>query len=123
MMQNVTNLTTQERFFKNKRILIPIILSFCICLLTVVYLALKIKPQTNPIFLHYNIYFGVDLIGSWYRVFIMPALGFIILCINIWISYIMYKRVVIVGYFVQWLTVSFELIILISALLIVRQNI
>ena len=34
------------------------------------------------VILHYNVYFGVDMLGSWKLVFIMPAVGLVLYLIN-----------------------------------------
>ncbi|MBU0597856.1 hypothetical protein KKF61_02565 [Patescibacteria group bacterium] len=84
---------------------------------------MKVKPQEDPIFLHYNIYFGVDLIGNWYLIFLMPAIGLACFFINLVFSYIIYKRSKIISYVILGITGYIELIIAIASLLIIRQNI
>lgn len=34
-----------------------------------------IRPSETPIVLHYNVYFGVDLLGIWWQVYVLPFLG------------------------------------------------
>lgn len=51
-----------------------------------------IRPVDFPIILHYNVYFGVDLIGSWWQVFFLPAAGTIILAINSLLAYFFYRQ-------------------------------
>ncbi len=38
-------------------------------------LAYFIHPSETPIVLHYNVYFGVDLLGIWWQVYALPFLG------------------------------------------------
>jgi hypothetical protein len=56
--------------------------------------------------LHYNIYFGIDLIDSPQRLLAIPFLGILILFFNLSLSYIFYiiKKEFIIPYFL--LTVS-----------------
>lgn len=89
---------------------------------TWVYLALLIGPQEQPVFLHYNIYFGVDLIGAWYRIFYMPAIGTVILILNLLGARYMYRQEKAIGMTVLGITVFFELVLLLASLLIVGQN-
>jgi len=42
----------------------------------------KIPYTQNTIFLHYNVFFGVDLTGSWGKIFVAPASGLGIWVIN-----------------------------------------
>lgn len=34
-----------------------------------------IRPSETSIVLHYNVYFGVDLLGLWWQAYALPALG------------------------------------------------
>ena len=46
----------------------------------------------NLVILHYNVNFGVNLIGSVRRVYIIPLLGLIIILINFILSVCIYKQ-------------------------------
>ncbi len=46
------------------------------------YLYLGVEHTFESIPLHYNIYFGIDLFGPWYRLLIMPLFGVCILLVN-----------------------------------------
>jgi len=51
-----------------------------------------IEPTDRPIILHYNVYFGVDAIGDWRNVFLMPALAAAILLANAVLSRFFYYK-------------------------------
>lgn len=34
-----------------------------------------IRPSETPLVLHYNVYFGVDLLGVWWQLYALPLLG------------------------------------------------
>ena len=55
-------------------------------------LRLVVQATDQPIILHYNIYFGVDSIGGWKNVFIMPAIGFLIFLVNLTLSRFFYYK-------------------------------
>ena len=38
-----------------------------------------IRPSGTPIVLHYNVYFGVDLLGVWWQAYALPFLGILFL--------------------------------------------
>jgi len=65
--------------------------------------------------LHYNVYFGIDLIDSPQRLLSIPFLGILILIFNLCLSYIIYvfKKEFIVPYFLlsASLFINLELII------------
>ncbi|PJA93722.1 MAG: hypothetical protein CO132_01630 [Candidatus Kerfeldbacteria bacterium CG_4_9_14_3_um_filter_45_8] len=42
----------------------------------------KLPPQEGTVFLHYNVYYGVDLTGAWVEVLMIPGSGLIILLFN-----------------------------------------
>lgn len=58
------------------------------------WLALKIfvKPVDFPIILHYNVYFGVDMLGNWKAVFILPGIGLLLLGLNTLLALSFYRK-------------------------------
>lgn len=48
------------------------------------------RPVDFPIILHYNVYFGVDVIGAWWQVYSLPAIGLVILLVNTTLGYSFY---------------------------------
>lgn len=55
-------------------------------------LKIFIQPVDLPIILHYNVYFGVDMLGDWKNLFLLPAIGLILFLINFFLSLYFYKR-------------------------------
>ncbi len=55
-------------------------------------LAFFIRPVDFPIILHYNIYFGVDIIGGWWQAYFLPFTGAVILLINSFLARFFYGR-------------------------------
>jgi hypothetical protein len=53
-------------------------------------IAFFIRPVDFPIILHYNVYFGVDLIGPWWQVYFLPLTGLLILTVNAIVGYKFY---------------------------------
>lgn len=51
-----------------------------------------IRPVDFPIILHYNVYFGVDILGSWWEVFFLPGVGTFFLIVNFVLGYFSYLR-------------------------------
>jgi hypothetical protein len=52
-----------------------------------------VEPTDRPVILHYNVYFGVDAIGDWRNIYIMPALALAILLVNLVLSrFFFYKE-------------------------------
>jgi hypothetical protein len=55
-------------------------------------LAYFIRPVDFPITLHYNVYFGVDIIGNWQEAYFLPLIGTLIFIVNIWLAYFFYRQ-------------------------------
>ena len=72
--------------------------------------------------LHYNIYFGIDRFGPWYYIFILPALGFFLLLINVVFESIFVKREHVLSVFFAITTIVVETMLFGSMLFIVLMN-
>lgn len=57
-----------------------------------VWLSIYTPQDLDQLFLHYNILFGVDLIGPAWRVYMVPLSGLIILLANTIIGWFLYKQ-------------------------------
>lgn len=42
----------------------------------------KIPPTSDTVFLHYNIYFGIDKTGPWWELLLIPGSGLIFFLLN-----------------------------------------
>lgn len=69
-------------FFKDWRISAPFVVSGLLLLAGWYEVLRYIHPTTEQIFLHYNIVFGVDLIGAWWKLYLLPAGGLLIFLVN-----------------------------------------
>lgn len=78
--------------FKDKIISVCFFTSLALNFFIWIYCFLNIRAGEELIYLHYNLYFGVDFIGAWYKVFIIPIFGLIILLINYPISIQIYLK-------------------------------
>lgn len=57
-----------------------------------VLMAVFIRPVDFKIILHYNVYFGVDLIGDWWQPYILPSMGTLFLAVNLMVAHRFYGR-------------------------------
>lgn len=55
-------------------------------------IAYFIRPVDFPIILHYNVYFGVDVIGAWWQVYFLPLIGLLILSVNTILAFLFYQQ-------------------------------
>lgn len=79
-------------YLRNSSNIILIGLSLLANIFVWLWLLWQIKPQAEPIFLHYNILFGVDYIDMWWKVFYLPALGLLILLANAFLGWWLFNR-------------------------------
>jgi hypothetical protein len=82
----------KQEFFMNRIVLGTVIASLAINLANWIMLAIFIKPVDYSIILHYNVYFGVDMTGSWKSVFFLPGIGLLLFIINFLLAFYFYKR-------------------------------
>lgn len=82
-----------------------------------------IRPQQSPIFLHYNVLFGVDLTGFWYEVFFLPLAGLMIIIVNTILAWILYKKDRFAGYVLLWTAVFCQFLIAVVSGLLVFLNV
>ncbi len=109
-------------FFKDKNILINLLISFGLFAFYLIFLYLKIQPQVDPIALRYDIYVGVNLIGPWYYVFYIPLIGLLIILINFSLAYIFYLKTKIIAHFLVLAATLSQILLAISAILIYLLN-
>lgn len=85
-------------------------------------LALGIEPQEDPIFLHYTTSFGVDFIGAWYLVYLIPLASMIILGVNGLLARVLVRRDPYLGYLMITGALVVALLLLIQAVLLLYVN-
>lgn len=51
-----------------------------------------IRPREAPIVLHYNVYFGVDLLGAWWQAYLLPIGGILILLAHLILARFFYRE-------------------------------
>lgn len=87
------------------------------------WLALRIRPDLGQIFLHYNILFGVDLLGTWYQVFFIPAIGLLILIVNAVVGWLLFHRDKFAGHLLNFTSVMVQLFVLVASGLLIFLNV
>lgn len=86
------------------------------------WLIWHIQPQQDPIFLHYNILFGVGQLGPWWKLYLIPVLGLIIGFVNGTIGWVTFHKDKHISYFLNATTVLCHLFLGISTYLLVFLN-
>ena len=81
------------------------------------------STESGQIYLHYNIYFGIDNIGDWSQAFIIPILGLFIIIFNNFLAYIFYIKEKLVSYFLIFTQTLLQIILLAAAIFLILLNI
>ena len=112
----------KKDFFKNRFVLINLFLALFLNIL-LWYLLFKGTPQERDLVpLHYSIYFGIDLIGPWYKIFILPILGAVFFLINSILGFLFYHLEKILSYFLVTASVLIQVFLIINGLLLLFIN-
>lgn len=86
-------------------------------------LAFFIRPVDFPIILHYNVYFGVDLIGDWWQVYFLPLVGLVTLTVNAALGFLFYcQKERVIAHILLLAAVFVQIIITIGLVGIIRIN-
>lgn len=81
-----------QEYFKSHIVIWLLILSLAANLADWAILKIWVKPVDFPIILHYNVYFGVDLVGGYRQVYVLPLIGFVLFLINSTLSLYFYGQ-------------------------------
>ncbi len=115
-----TNLIFKDKFF---RIVFSLSILLNLILWIVLYLIFWPFRETKDILpLHYNIYFGIDFVGDWYKIFVVPAAGIFFVIINFLVADIVYLRDKVVSYFLVGAGLFIQIILGLAALTIISIN-
>jgi len=87
------------------------------------WIIFQIKPQEELIFLHYNILFGVDYVGEWWRVYYLPLTGLFIFITNFFISWLSFHKDKFISIIFQAINLVCQIFLLIAVALLMFLNV
>lgn len=109
-------------YWHDKYISSALVVSIFINLINWVYLALNRTGGDYPIILHYNLFFGVDFLGNYNMVFLIPLVGIIIFLANSLLGHIFYKAEKLAAYILTINIFLVQCFLLLASYLIVEVN-
>lgn len=90
-IKNIKSFFAQE-FFLNSIVHWVLIASLILNASSFGAIAFFIRPVDFPIILHYNVHFGVDVIGTWWQAYFLPSIALVIFSVNVILSRFFYKN-------------------------------
>ncbi len=115
-------LVSFRSYWKNKIIMSIFALS---CLANVslwIFLFKNQKSSELPVILHYNLFFGVDYLGGYNEIYLIPIVGVIVIIINTILGYLLYERERLASYFLTFNIFIVQSFLLLAGYLIVEIN-
>lgn len=119
-MQNLSQAKRDVKlFWQDKFNIITLATSALVNLFIWLILFFKIAPQDTPIILHYNIYFGIDVLDQWYKIYLIPTLGLILIVFNLAINLIIYKQEKLATYFLSAASLFVQVLLVFATVCII----
>ncbi|MBI5221361.1 MAG: hypothetical protein HY979_00965 [Candidatus Magasanikbacteria bacterium] len=110
-------------YWQDKWVWIPATVTLFFEVLMLVYGAIYVRATTDSVFLHYNVVFGVDLIGEWWKVFYIPLSALGIFLLNFGLSWWLYGQDKILGRFLTFGAAFLSVCLSLAFYLVVGLNI
>ena len=109
-------------FWTDPVIFFSLVLAILADLALWIFIWFVVQHTDRPIILHYNVYFGVDSIGNWRNVFLMPAISTLILVANIVLSRFFYFKERLAAYLFAGMALLVQLLMAIGVGSIILIN-
>lgn len=108
--------------FRDQIVKYSLFLALLLNIAQVLVLIFGIKPQAEPIFLHYTTYLGVDFIGAWYLVYLIPIVSLMFVAINLGIVYVFLHKDKLLWHILTVSSALLNALLLVDAILLVIIN-
>lgn len=110
-------------YIKHWPTLLCVGISLLLNIATWIWLLIEIGPQIEPVFLHYNIMFGVDYVGEWWQVLYLPISGFAIIAVNAATGWLLFGRDKFLAQILNSIGLFCQLFLFIAAALLIFLNV
>ena len=111
-----------SHFLKNKIIFNLITLSFILNLFLWIMFLQNKKEGDYPVILHYNLIFGVDYLDQYQKIYLISAMGLIILLLNLALGYYLYLKEKLASYLLVFSAFIVQIFLLFAGYLIIAIN-
>lgn len=110
-------------YSKNLAILVPSVLTLATNFLAWFWLLWQIPRGDQQLFLHYNILFGVDKVGTYGGVFLITTVGLVIFIINYLLGWLLFNKDKYSSIILNYTSLICQIFVFVVALLIVFMNV
>lgn len=110
-------------YYKRLPILIPSVLALAVNFLSWFWLLWQIPRDDQQLFLHYNVLFGVDKVGSYGGVFFIVIVGLVIFILNYLLGWLLFRRDSYSSLILNYMSLICQIFVFVGSLLIVFMNV
>ena len=110
-------------YWQDKWVWIPAVVVLVLEVLMMVYAAIYVRATNDLVFLHYNVVFGVDLIGEWWKVLYIPLSVMVMFLVNFGLSWWIYGADKTLGRFLAFIVAFLSIFLGLAFYLSVGLNI
>jgi hypothetical protein len=114
--------TILKSYWKDKIVVNTFLFSAFLNISLWIFLFQNQKKSDYPVILHYNLFFGVDYLGNYNEVFIIPIVGIVVIFVNSILGHFLYRRERLASYFLSFNMIVVQMFLLLAGYLIVRIN-
>lgn len=115
-LKKILSEIAKNNFWQDKFNMIVILNSLILNISIWLFLAFRLKPSEYPVPLHFNIYFGIDVIDDWTSAFIIPIIGLIVVILNMVLSIVIYPREKFISHFLVSSSLFIQILLFLAAI-------
>lgn len=109
----------KNKFWKDKFSMFILLTNIFFNISIWLFLIFKLKPSEYPVPLHFNIYFGIDVIDKWTQAFMVPSIGLVVILINLVLSYLVFSKEKFVAQFLLASSLFVQVLLFLAGISIV----
>lgn len=110
-------------YVKNRANAATLAISLLLNIASWAWLLMNIGPELDPVFLHYNVLFGIDLIGKWYQVLYVPLTGLVIFIANGIAAWFLFSKDSFASHMLNTVSLICQILLFVAGLLLVFINV
>ncbi len=107
--------------FRHPVVFLSALFALAINVVLWVYVARHTQASVESVPLHYNIYFGIDLLGPWWYSFFFPAIGTGVFLANSVLTVLVYRKERVAAFFFSLASALIELFLLLAVYFSLNQ--